>query len=282
MWSLRDKVVLITGASRGVGAACAVALAKEGAKLVLASKTIDPDPRLPGTLGETATLCEQAGSEALIVQLDVRDSEACKRTAAAAVERFGRLDALINNAGAIFWAPVADWSIKRFDLVFGVNMRASFALSQAVIPHLRQAGGGHILMMSPPIVAAGVTGKAPYMVSKWGMTALAQAIDAEESSKGISACALWPVTAIETAATVNLGMGSAEQWRKVDILSDATVALLKRDPRKARFRAWLDEDVLREEGTTNFDSYRCDPNSEPSAMSIELCDPGWSERNGRG
>ena len=279
MWSLRDKVVLITGASRGVGAACAVALAHEGANLVLASKTIDPDPRLPGTLGETARLCKEAGANALVAQLDVRDSEACKRVVAQAVEHFGHLDALINNAGAIFWAPVADWSIKRFDLVFGVNMRGSFALAQAAIPHMRAAGGGHILMMSPPIVPSAVSGKAPYLVSKWGMTALAQAIDAEESSHGISAAALWPVTMIETAATINLGMGSPEQWRKVDLLADATVALLRRDPRHVRFRAWLDEEVLREEGATDFLKYRCDPNSEPAAASIEMCDPGWTERN---
>lgn len=281
MWSLKEKVVLITGASRGVGAACAVALAREGASLVLASKTIDPDPRLPGTLGETARLCEEAGGKALIAQLDVRDSEACKRVVAEAVAHFGHIDVLINNAGAIFWAPVADWSIKRFDLVFGVNMRASFALSQAVIPHMRAAGGGHILMMSPPIVPDASAGKSPYLVSKWGMTALASAIDAEESGNGISACALWPVTGIETAATINLGMGNAAEWRKVEILSDATVALLRRDPRIARFRAWLDEDILREEGATDFVKYRCDPSSEPSCMSIELCDPGWAARNGR-
>lgn len=281
MWSLQDKVVLITGASRGVGAACAVALARQGASLVLASKTIDPDPRLPGTLGETARLCEEAGGKALVAQLDVRDSEACSRVVNEAVGHFGHLDVLINNAGAIFWSPVADWTTKRFDLVFGVNMRASFALSHAVIPHMRAAGGGHILMMSPPIVPSALPGKSPYLVSKWGMTALAQAIDAEEAANGISACALWPVTAIETAATINLGMGSAQEWRKVDILADSTVALLRRDPRKARFRAWLDEDVLREAGTTDFVKYRCDPESEPSPMSIELCDPGWSVRNGR-
>ncbi len=276
MWTLKDKVVIVTGASRGVGAACAVALARQGAKLVLASKTLEPDPRLPGTLLDTQRDCEAAGGEALVVQMDARDSQACDALVARAVEHFGGLHVLVNNAGAIFWSPVADWPVKRFDLVFGVNMRAAFALSRAAIPHLRKEGG-HVLMMSPPINPEALPGKAPYLVSKWGMTALAMAIDAEEQAHGVAACALWPVTAIQTAATVNLGMGSAAEWRSVDILADATVALLARDPRASRFRAWLDEDILREAGVTDFKKYRCDPDSEPSPMSILLVDPSWKK-----
>lgn len=278
---LDGKVVLITGASRGVGAACAEACAKEGAKLVLAAKTLDPDPRLPGTLRDTAALVEAAGSEALVLPFDARDAEQCGDVVRAAVARFGRLDALVNNAGAIFWSPVADWPQKRFDLVFGVNVRASFALSQAAIPHLRAAGGGHVVMMSPPINPAAAPGKAPYLVSKLGMTMLAMAIDAEEKEAGIAAHALWPVTAIRTAATVNLGMGEDAQWRTPAILADATVALLARDPRTCRFRAWLDEEVLAEEGITDLDRYNCVPGTDPEPLSIELVDPGWGARHGR-
>lgn len=281
MWTLQDKVVLITGASRGVGAACAVALAKQGCRLVLAAKTIEPDPRLPGTLIDTARAVEAAGGEAHVVAFDARDSQACASLVDETVARFGGLDIVVNNAGAIFWSPVADWTVKRFDLVFGVNMRAAFALSRAAIPHLRARGGGHILMMSPPIVTDALPGKAPYLVSKWGMTALAMAIDAEERSAGISASALWPVTGIRTAATENLGMGEAAEWRKPDILADATVALMRRDPRHSPFRAWLDEEVLAEEGITDLKPYRCDPDHEPTPMSIELVDPGWAARNGR-
>lgn len=281
MSGLKDRVVVVTGASRGVGAAVAVACAREGAKLVLAAKTIDPDPRLPGTLLDTKRMVEEAGSEAEIVQFDARDAEACEGVVHAAARRFGRVDVVVNNAGAIFWAPVADWPQKKFDLVFGVNVRASFALSRAAIPYMRKQGYGHILMMSPPINPAAGIGKAPYLVSKIGMTMLAMAIDAEEKDNGIAACALWPVTGIKTAATVNLGMGADAEWRTVDILSDATVALLRRDPKTARYRAWLDEEVLAEEGVTDFTKYRVDPNVEPSTMSIELVDPGWSARNGR-
>ncbi len=281
MWTLKDKVVLVTGASRGVGAACAIALAREGCKLVLAAKTIDPDPRLPGTLLDTARAVEAAGGEAHVVAFDARDSQACANLVDATIERFGGIDILINNAGAIFWSPVADWTVKRFDLVFGVNMRAAFAMSRAAIPHMRKRGGGHILMMSPPIVTDALPGKAPYLVSKWGMTALAMAIDAEESDTGISASALWPVTGIRTAATENLGMGEAGEWRKPEILADATVALLRRDPHRLPFRAWLDEEVLAEEGITDLTPFRCDPDKEPTPMSIELVDPGWAARHGR-
>ena len=281
MWSLKDKVVLLTGASRGVGASCAVALAREGCRLVLAAKTILPDPRLPGTLLDTAREVEAAGGEAHVVAFDARDSQACSRLVEETLTRFGGIDILVNNAGAIFWGPVADWSVKRFDLVFGVNMRAAFALSHAAIPEMRKRGGGHILMMSPPIVLGALPGKAPYLVSKWGMTALAMAIDAEEADTGVSASALWPVTGIRTAATENLGMGSVADWRTPDILADATVLLLKRDPRHNRFRAWLDEEVLAEAGVTDLARYRCDPDREPTPMSIELVDPGWSTRNGR-
>ncbi len=281
MWTLQNKVVLITGASRGIGAACAVALAREGCQLVLAAKTMQPDPRLPGTLLDTARAVEAVGGQAHVVSFDARDSQGCTDLVDRTVERFGGIDVLVNNAGAIFWSPVADWSVKRFDLVFGVNMRAAFALSRAAIPKLRERGGGHILMMSPPIVPNAAAGKAPYLVSKWGMTALAMAIDAEEDDMGICASALWPVTGIRTAATENLGLGEAGEWRTPEILSDATVALLKRDPRKLHFRAWLDEEVLAEAGITDLVRYRCDPNKEPSPMSIELVDPGWSARNGR-
>ena len=161
-------------------------------------------------------------------------------------------------------------------------MRAAFALSQAAIPRIRERGGGHILMMSPPIVPAALAGKAPYLVSKWGMTALAMAIDEEEDSRKICASALWPVTGIRTAATENLGMGSPSEWRRPEILADATVLLLERDPAHTRFRAWLDEEVLAEAGVTDLLPYRCDPDVEPMPMSIELVDPGWAARHGRG
>jgi citronellol/citronellal dehydrogenase len=270
---LRDKVILITGGSRGVGAAVAQALAREGAHLSLAAKTLDPHPRLPGTLGEVAAQIEAMGQRALICQTDVRYPEQVQKMVDDTVAHFGRLDALVNNAGAIFWSPVSDFPVKRFDLVMNVNVRGAFLASQAAIPHLRERGG-HILMMSPPIFPEASSGKAPYMVSKIGMTMLAMAIDEEEPN--IAAHALWPITGIRTAATVNLGMGADDEWRKPEILADATVELLARDPADCRFRAWLDAEVLAEAGVTDLDPYSCVPGSTPSPMSIQLVNPNWT------
>lgn len=270
---LQDKVVLITGASRGIGAAVALACAREGAHLALAAKTVDPHPRLPGTLHEVAAQVEALGRQALVIPTDVRDEDAVEAMVAATVARFGRLDALINNAGAIFLAPVADWPTKRFDLVVGVNVRAAFLASRAAIPHLRKQGG-HIVMMSPPVNAKAAPGKAPYLTSKIGMTLLAAAIDAEEPD--VAAHALWPVAAIQTAATEVFGLGEPTDWRTPEILADATVALLARDPRACTFRAWLDEDVLASEGVTDLSRYDVVPGSRPGDLSVALVDPDWA------
>lgn len=271
-WSLQDKVVLITGASRGVGAAVAIAVARAGAHVALAAKTVDPHPRLPGTLGEVAAAVQALGRQALVVPCDVRHEDQIEAMVAATVGHFGRLDVLVNNAGAIHFGPVAEWTAKRFDLVTGVNVRASLLASRAALPHLRERGG-HVLMMSPPVSWKGAPGKAAYLSSKIGMTLVAAAIDAEEPN--VAAHALWPVTAIRTAATEVHGLGSPEEWRTPDILADATVALLSRDPATSTFRAWLDEEVLAEAGITDFARYQCVPGHEPGPLSISLVDPDW-------
>lgn len=273
---LKDRVVLVTGASRGVGAAVAEACAREGAHLVLAAKSLDAHPKLPGTLRETAALVRALGREALVVQVDVRDEREVDGMIDAAIGQFGRIDALVNNAGAIHVGPVADWTARRFDLVNAVNVRGSFLCARAAIPHIRKQGG-HILMMSPPINGKGAVGKAPYAVSKMGMTMLAQAIDAEENN--IAGHALWPVTAIKTAATEVHGIGDEASWRLPAILADATVALLARDPATCRFRAWLDEEVLAEEGITDLSHYACIPGAIVPPISIQLVDPDWVRRS---
>ena len=219
---LEDKVVLITGASRGVGAACAEACAREGAHLALAAKSVEPHPKLPGTLGETADSVRALGREALVLPCDVRFEDQVTAMVDRTMEHFGRLDVLINNAGAIFLGSVADYPAKRFDLVMGINVRASFLASRAAIPHIRASGGGHVLMMSPPVNPAAGVSKSPYLISKIGMTVLAGAIDAEEPT--IAGSALWPVTGIHTAAVSNFGMARQGDLRTVDMLSEATVA----------------------------------------------------------
>jgi citronellol/citronellal dehydrogenase len=256
---LHNQVVLITGGSRGVGAAVARAVAREGGHVALAGKTVDPHPKLSGTLNTVAEEIRAMGREALVVQTDVRDPDQVQAMVDQTVSHFGRLDALINNAGAIYWGTTTEFPIKRFDLVMDVNVREN---------------GGHIVMMSPPINPTAAMGKAPYIISKFGMTMVAMAIDAEEGN--IAASALWPVTGIRTAATMNLSMGDDSDWRTPDILADATVELISRDPKTSKFRAWLDEDVLADAGVTDFDQYACVPGSSPSPMSILLVDPGWS------
>lgn len=270
---LRDQVVLITGGSRGVGAAVALAAAKEGAHIALAGKTIEPHPKLPGTLGEVAEQVRALGREAIVLQVDVRFPDQVAAMVEQTVSHFGRLDALINNAGAIFWGSTTEFPVKRYDLVMDVNVRGAFLASQAAIPHLRERGG-HIVMMSPPINPKAAVGKAPYIVSKFGMTMVGMAIDAEEPN--VAAHALWPVTGIRTAATVNLGMGSDAEWRTPEILADATVELIAKPPAESTFRAWLDEEVLSEAGITDLDVYACVPGSQPAPMSITLVDPDWS------
>ncbi len=270
---LKDQVVLITGGSRGVGAAVALAVAREGAHVALAGKTVEPHPKLPGTLGEVADQVRALGREALVIQADIRFPEQVTAMIEKTVERFGRIDALINNAGAIFWGTTTDFPIKRYDLVMDVNVRGAFLASQAAIPHMRE-NGGHIVMMSPPINPKAAVGKAPYIVSKFGMTMVGMAIDAEEPN--IAAHALWPITGIRTAATVNLSMGSDGEWRTPEILADATVALLVKPVKDSTFHAWLDEEILADAGVTDFDQYACVPGSKPEPMSIMLVDPDWT------
>ncbi|WP_129575812.1 MULTISPECIES: SDR family oxidoreductase [Sorangium] len=261
---LRDRVVFITGASRGIGRAVALICAREGADIVVAAKTeVADNPRLPGTIHDVAGEIAALGRRALPLKLDVRDDEACRSAVAAAIERFGRIDALVNNAGALFWADVLDTPMKRFDLVMSVNVRASFALSQAVLPHMIAQKYGHIVMMSPPVDVSVCAHHGAYAVSKLGMTMVAHAITEEYAEHNITAHALWPATAVESYATKNFGLGGPEIWRKADILADATLALLAREPSARPGKAWIDEDLLREEGVTDFSRYQCVPGVEP-------------------
>lgn len=265
---LKDQVVFITGASRGIGQACALTCAKQGATIVVAAKTSDPNPKLPGTIHQTCDEVRKLGQKALPIELDVRDAEACERAVAQTLEHFGRIDVLINNAGVLWWADVKDTPVKKFDLMMGINVRASFVLSHAVLPSMIQQNYGHIIMMSPPVEANAVAHHGAYAVSKFGMTLLAQAIADEHEQTNVTAHALWPATAIETAATINFGMGDKRIWRTPQIIADATLALISQQPHQRRGRAWIDEDLLRAEGVTDFSQYRADPEVEPPHFSF--------------
>jgi citronellol/citronellal dehydrogenase len=268
---LQGQVAIVTGSSRGVGRAVALALAKEGCDIVVAAKTDEQHARLPGTIHETAKEIEKLGRKALPVKCNVREFEEVEKVVAATIDAFGRVDILINNAGAIHWGPVAEWSAGKFDLVNGVNVRGAFLCSRAVIPHMRSRKAGRIVMMSPPVNMAKVAGKGPYFVSKMGMTLLAHAISGEENESGIGACALWPVTMIESEATRFFQFGSPEEWRTSAILADATVELCCAPLAKMTNRAFYDEDALRElRGDRDFETYSVVPGSHPPPACREM------------
>lgn len=265
---LRDRVVFVTGASRGVGKAVALACARAGAHVVVAAKTVDPHPRLPGTVGDTVASIEALGRRALGLALDVRDAAAGEQAVQQTLSHFGRIDAVVNNAGALWWADITDTPVKRFDLMMSINVRASFVLAHAALPAMLERGFGHFVMMSPPVELAAVAHHGAYAVSKFGMTIIAQAIDGEYRDRNVTAHALWPATLIESQATIGFSLGEPSLWRKPDILADATVALLSREPRERGGRAWIDEEVLAAEGVTDFTKYQCIPGSEPPKITF--------------
>jgi len=265
---LEGRVVLITGASRGIGRVMALTLAGEGAAVGVAAKSVRSRKHLPGSVHTVAGEIVAAGGRALAVPCDVRDADGIEAAVAAVVERFGRLDAFVHNAGALWWRPVADTPMKRYDLVQEVNVRAAFAGAHASIPHLRNAGGGHLVFCSPPLDVDALPGRTAYLISKFGMTLLALGLAGELRGDGIAANALWPATAIESQATINYEIGSPRDWRKPQIVADALLEILTTPGTALTGRALIDEDFLRERGWTDFRRYRCDPDHEPPRIGV--------------
>jgi citronellol/citronellal dehydrogenase len=261
--SLSGRVAIVTGSSRGIGRALAIALAKKGCHVVVAAKTETPDPRLPGTIQDTARECSAAGAEAMAYQCDVRDEEKIEALAKATLDKFGRIDILINNAGALWWKSMLETPAKRFDLVMDVNARASFLLARACLPYMMEAKWGHIVNMSPPIDLRPVPGRIAYFISKYGMTLIAHGLAEEVREYNIAVNALWPVTMIESQATINYALGGEAAWRKADIVVDATLAVIEKPPFVRTGRALLDEEVLHEEGIHDFSKYACVPGTNP-------------------
>ena len=264
------KVAFVTGASRGVGKALALGLARAGCDVVVAAKTTQPNPRIPGTIGDTARVIEALGRRALAVPLDVRDDAAVERATKAALDHFGRVDFLINNAGALFWQNMAETPLKKFDLVMSVNARGAFACTHHLLPAMRAQKFGHILMLSPPVDAQAAGGKIAYAISKFGMTLIAQGLATEVREDNVAANALWPATMIESLATINWGLGDRTMWRTPEILVDATLRIFAKEPRAFTGQAIIDEDFLRAEGISDFSGYRCDPSHEPPRVGFNF------------
>ena len=263
MGKLDGRVAIVTGATRGVGRSVALALAREGAAVVLAAKTVDPNPKLPGTLASVKAEVEALGARALTVQTDVRDPAQIERMVAEAGRAFGRVDILVNNAGAAWWHPIEETPANKYNLVMEVNARAPFLASREALPFMRRQKWGHIVNMSPPVHPEKGGQRVAYMMSKFGMTLLTHGLAAELQGENIAVHSLWPVTLIESYATINLGLGEPAQWRKAEILADATIALVTREPSVSSGKAWLDEEILAECGVKDFAGYACVPGTEP-------------------
>lgn len=265
MDSLRGKTVFITGASRGIGRAIGVACARQGANVVVAAKTTVPHPRLPGTIHDAAEEMERAGGRALAVECDVRSEEQLAAAVSRTVDAFGGVDVLVNNASAIFLADTAGTPMKRWDLMHQVNVRATFAASQACLPHLARARNPHVLVLAPPpsLEPRWFAGHLAYSLSKFGMSLCVLGLAEELRDRGIAVNALWPRTVIATAALNLLGGDeTARHGRRPEIVADAAVAVLRRDARSCTGNFFVDEDVLREEGVTDFGQYAVEPGAE--------------------
>ena len=250
-------MAIITGSSRGIGRSFALRFAAEGARVVVAAKSETTTEKLPGSIHSVAEEIENAGGVALPVKVDVRAEEDIKTMVDRTMEKFGRIDILVNNAGAMWWQPLLQTPPKRYDLMWEVNVRASYLCTYYCLPHMIAGGWGHIINCSPPITTEANPGYICYMTTKMGMTRLAIGVAAEHLKDNVAANALWPATPIESQATINWGLGSREQWRSPDILCDAAMEILKSEPKKLTGRQLIDEEFLRERGWSQerIDSY---------------------------
>jgi citronellol/citronellal dehydrogenase len=262
--SLKGKTLFITGGSRGIGLAIALRAAADGANLVIAAKTVEPHPKLPGTIHTAAREIEAAGGRCLPLQCDIRDEAQLARAVAAAAERFGGIDILVNNASAISLSGTMETPLKRFDLMFGINVRGTYASSQACVPHLRKASNPHLLTLSPPLNMnpRWFKNHVAYTMAKYGMSMCVLGMAEEFRSAGIAVNALWPKTIIATAALQMLPGIDPARGRKPEIMADAAHWILTQPARACSGNFFIDEEVLRKAGVTDLRRYAVDPSKD--------------------
>jgi len=265
--SLRGKTLFVSGGSRGIGLAIALRAAHDGANVAIAAKTSEPNPKLPGTIHSAAAEIEAAGGRALPLVCDIRDEASVQAAVAATVAQFGGIDILVNNASAISLTGTLETPMKRFDLMFGVNVRGTFLCSQVCLPHLKASAAAgrnpHILTLSPPLNLdpKWFAPHVAYTMAKYGMSLCVLGMAEEFRQEGIGVNALWPRTVIATAALLMIP-GAREQMdrtRQPSIMADAAYAILTRDARTTTGNFFLDDDVLREAGVADFDRYAVKP-----------------------
>ena len=292
MGSLANKSIVITGASRGIGRAMALRFAVDGANIVIAAKSDRPHPKLGGSIHEVAEEVKAAGGNGLAVKMDVRDEDQVAATVSSTIDRFGGIDAWINNAGAISLTGVKDTTVKRYDLMQSINSRAVFLCSRSALPYLKKSTNPHILNLSPPINLnpLWLKGHSPYTLSKYGMTLLTMGMAAEFEPYGIAVNCLWPRTAITTAA-VEFVLGGRELFkncRTPDIIADAAYEILTTENCTLTGQALIDEYFLKQQGVNDFSRYAYDPTQadnllpdfflEESEAAYQQQDKPWSHR----
>lgn len=265
---LKGKTAIITGGSRGIGLSIAKRLAVSGINVVIAAKTTETHPKLPGTIYEAAEEIIALGGTALPLVLDVRNEDQIHHVVRETVKEFGGIDLLINNASAIYLADVEHTPAKRFDLMHQINTRGTFLMSQACIPFLKKSEHAHILTLSPPIDlrSTWIENQTAYTISKYGMSMIVIGLAAELKPYNISVNALWPKTMIATAAVQNL-LGGDEAIRRSRwpaIVSDAAYYILSEKPDEKSGQFYIDEDVLRRFGVIDFDQYAVDSSFPPA------------------
>jgi citronellol/citronellal dehydrogenase len=259
---LTGKVLFITGASRGIGKAIALRAARQGASIVVAAKTDRRHPKLPGTIHETVEEIQAVGGQGLAVKLDVRDDQAVEEAVAKTADHFGGLDILVNNASAIMLQGTEDLRMKRYDLMFDVNVRGTYTATRAAIPLLLKSTNPHVLNLSPPINLNPDWFKnhVAYTMAKYGMSMCVLGMAEEFRAQGLAFNALWPRTAIATAVLNTLGDAvTPENCRTAEIMANAAINILNRDSRSCTGNFFLDEDVLRAAGERDFDQYQVKP-----------------------
>ncbi len=262
MADLRGRTLFITGGSRGIGKAIGLCAAADGANVVIAAKTAEPNPKLPGTIYTAAKEIEAAGGRALPLQVDVRDEAQVYGAVERAIAAFGGIDVLVNNASAISMTRTLETPMKKFDLMWSVNARATFLCSQACIPHLRKSPNPHILTLSPPLNLSPkwFAWALAYTISKYGMSMCVLGLAEELKADGIAVNALWPRTAILTAALQVLdGVVDHATCRTPEIVADAAYVILTRDSRCCTGNFYIDDEILAAAGVTDLEKYAVAP-----------------------
>jgi citronellol/citronellal dehydrogenase len=259
--TLQGKTIFITGATRGIGREIALRFARDGANVVVTGKTAEANPKLKGTIHETADEVEQAGGRALALQLDIRDENAVAGAVRTAAEKFGGIDVLVNNASAISMTGTLATPPKRYDLMHQVDARGTFVCSQACIPHLLKAANPHILTLSPPLNMnpKWFRDHVAYTMAKYGMSMCTLGMSAEFAPQGIAVNSLWPRTTIATAAIEVFFPQAVAGSRKPAIMADAAHAIVSRDSRSTTGNFFIDEEVLRSQGLDDFGQYAVTP-----------------------